>query len=172
MPAATLDPVQIIAAAPHQRVVATTTDQGVVSLIATQPVVATATLQIVVAAVALQHVIAGATQQPITKPTSHQGVVTCQSIDPIHHVAVAAQTVGASRGAAHHHPRLLLLSAPDHPIAEPEALDSQRWKQKMPLHPHLIRRRETQPQVIPQPLQRRHLRTAQVDELHNIAIRH
>ena len=123
VPAATLDPVQIIAAAPHQRVVATTTDQGVVSLIATQPVVATATLQIVVAAVALQHVIAGATQQPITKPTSHQGVVPCQSIDPIHHVAVAAQTVGASRGAAHHQPRLLLLSAPHHPIAEPEALD-------------------------------------------------
>ena len=42
----------------------------------------------------------------------------------------------------------------------------------MPLHPHLIRRRETQPQVIPQPLQHLYLRTAQVDERHNIAIRH
>ena len=42
----------------------------------------------------------------------------------------------------------------------------------MPLHPHLIRRRETQPQVIAQPLQHRHLLTAQVDELHTIAIRH
>ena len=42
----------------------------------------------------------------------------------------------------------------------------------MPLHPHLIRRRETQPQVIAQPLQGRHLRTAQIDERHNIGIRH
>ena len=42
----------------------------------------------------------------------------------------------------------------------------------MPLHPHLIRRRETQPQVIPQPLQGHHLRTAQIDERHNIGIRH
>ena len=74
----------------------------------------------------MQHVITGTTQQPITQPRSVQGVVARQSINPVRYVAVAAQLIGTSRGATHHHPRPQSRIAPHHRIAEAETLDPLR----------------------------------------------
>ena len=82
--------------------------------------------------------MAATTQQPITKPSAAQGVVTIQTIDPIHHVAVAAQTVGAGRGAANHQPRLQLSLSPHHPVAEAEALHPVGGIDEVVANPHRV----------------------------------
>ena len=121
-PTTPADAIEIIAATSRQVVVATARDQRVVPQITVQPVIAAAALEVVVAPIALQHVIAGTTEEPIIQPRSLQGVVACQAINPVRHVAVAAQLIGTSRGATHHHPRPQLPITPQHRITEADAL--------------------------------------------------
>ena len=60
--------------------------------------------------------------EAIGQGAAQEGVVALQPINPIRHVAEAAQLIGTSRGATHHHPLPNLPIAPHHPIAEAEAL--------------------------------------------------
>ena len=82
--------------------------------------------------------MAATTQQPITKASAAQGVVTIQTIDPIHHVAVTAQPVGPGRGTANHHLRLKLPQPPSHPVAEAEALHPIGGTDEEMANPHRV----------------------------------
>ena len=82
--------------------------------------------------------MAATTQQPITKASAAQGVVTIQTIDPIHDVAVTAQPVGAGRGTANHHLRLKLPQPPSHPVAEAEALHPIGGTDEEMANPHRV----------------------------------
>ena len=66
--------------------------------------------------------MAWATVEAIGQGTAQEGVVPLQPTNPVRHVAVAAQLIGTSRGAGHHHPLAQLPITPQHPIAEAEAL--------------------------------------------------
>ena len=71
-----------------------------------------------------QPIVAWTTMEAIGKGTAQEGVVALQPINPVRHVAEAAQLLRTRRGAAHHHPLAQLPIAPHHRIAEAEALHS------------------------------------------------
>ena len=76
--------------------------------------------------------------EAIGQGTAHEGVVPLQSINPIRHVAVAAQLIGSGGGASHHHPLAQVSITPHHPITEAEILDPLRWMVEIALHTQLI----------------------------------
>ena len=66
--------------------------------------------------------MAWTTVEAIGQGTAQEGVVALQPLNPVRHVAEAAQLIRTRRGTGHHHPLPNLPIAPHHAIAEAEAL--------------------------------------------------
>ena len=76
--------------------------------------------------------------ETIGQGTAQEGVVALQPINPVRHVAEAAQLIGTRRGATHHHPLAHLPITPQHPITEAEALHPEVGIAEVLENPHRV----------------------------------